>query len=1006
MLEPLQQKSWSRLDRRAWGLSLSILLLISIFACIAFFYGQSWTYRTEIEYIPKELTINAYEIGSDLMEFGLRLPNYAFGEYFVVTQILPESWLYPFVLVVFVLAISFCSAGLSYFSGTWLYGVLFGLAAGTALFGLEVFEPLGIKEKWISALAFLAISLPVYVINNWFSNWNLARRWWVILLFYSSLTFLFVWKSGSSGDLSLITAQLWPALLLASLSFIVLNSTDVLQSVLTLVTKEENSKQSWIHFTVFGLLYLSNFILIYLRNTRMLVLDIFYLNPFFLQACTLVAGFWMLEKKNELVGDNNLRNVGLSVVYVSLGIITTLTAGLSFGLANDLMIEVLEDAICLIHFCMGVSFFLYVLINYFQLMGMGLRVHQVMFRPKYMPVFAIPVFGLGGVLVFLLNETYFPVYQALAAKEVLLADHAQYVGDSFMAENYLKNAISIESRNQRSNLSLAGLYYKQGNAAKAHQYAEISLDKLACPEAYIAMAQIYRQKQMSIYELLQLQDGLRKFPEEGRLLNNIGITFSETVFKDSAQYYLSKASETGKSAATGKANLGYFYLINKKDADGLPEKSPEQTSSGDWAQLNNNLVFANVAHEKSPSISNLISDFETIPESIQPFILYHTLLNKAITKDSADFGKLVSLENDTIKKYHADAITLAKGMLLYRNGSMKTGLENLLALYQTTKGARLDLNVLLGQIYFEQGAFQTSTEYFKKASEMGLKKARYWYGLSCLDAGLKNEAADAFNESLNFINQSDQIRITVLIDGLKSGKFQNAAQRSDPEKSAYIKMAWNQLTDQQVVDLIYLISEKEAQRYLWFYAFKRAYRENLKSRCKSLLKFGNDIFSKSEKWRKQLIDCKPLVLEISNDKKGLETWLLANGDENQFPYLYARLAQMNNQNEKAMAYYLKAIEANPLNTRQMGMAISFISKMDGKRSIAYQKSLELTDLDPGNPEFLKLYALLAVQEGLPEFALQVLPKIEYLSSKTSAESFRKQLEKEIAEKNYPTVQSY
>jgi tetratricopeptide (TPR) repeat protein len=875
------------------------------------------------------------------------------------------------------------------------------LAAGIALFGLEAFEPFGLKDKWISAFAVLIVALPVYLIKNWFSGWNLARRWMVLVFLYGIGAYFFLYKSGSNAALAMVTAQLWPVLILASIAFIILNSTDVLQGVLTLVTKEDNSKQSWMHFTVFSVLYLSNFILIYLKNTKLLVLDLYYFNPFVLQAITIVIGFWMLEKKQELVEDETNRNIGLSITYISLAIITLLTIGLSFGLANDLMIEVLEDAICLIHFTMGCSFFLYVLINYFQLMGMGLRVHQVMYRPRYMPVFAIPVFGLLGTFIFVLNQGYFPFYQMLAAKEVLLADQAQFAGDDFLAENYLKNALSLESGSQRSNLSLAGLYYKTGNAAMAQKFAESSLEKSPCPEAYIAMSQIYRQKKMNMYEILQLQEGLKKFPKDGRLLNNLGITFSETIYKDSAQFYLSKASESEEAKAVGKANLSYFYLVNKLETEGLPEKSPDQASSSDWAQLNNNLVFANVAGEKSNSESDIISDFSNIPESVQPYLLFHTLINKAIVKDSSGYSKLLKLENDSIKKYYSEAVTLSKGLLLYRTGNVKTGLEMLLNLYEASTSNRLDITLLLGQIYFEQGAFQTASEYFKRAAGMGLKKARYWYGLSCLDAGLKNEAADAFNESLDFINQTDQIRISILIDGLKSGKFHNATQRSDPEKSAYIKTSWNQLSDKQILDLIYLVSDKESQRYLWQYAITRAYRESFASRCKALFLFGNRNFGKSRKWSKQLLEIRPLVYEITNDKKELSNWIETNGDAETHPFLFGRLAQMNKDTEKAKGFFEKAIESNPLSTRQMGIAIAELSLDKARRGVAYQKSLEISNLDPGNPEFLKLYALLSVKEGLPEFAMGVLPRIEILSNKAVAADFKKKLEAEIALKNYP-----
>jgi hypothetical protein len=85
----------------------------------------------------------------------------------------------------------------------------------------------------------------------------------------------------------------------------------------------------------------------------------------------------------------------------------------------------------------------------------------------------------------------------------------------------------------------------------------------------------------------------------------------------------------------------------------------------------------------------------------------------------------------------------------------------------------------------------------------------------------------------------------------------------------------------------------------------------------------------------------------------------------------------------------------------MGIAIAELSLDKTKLGVAYQKSLEISNLDPGNPEFLKLYALLSVKEGLPEFAMGVLPRIEILSNKAVAADFKKKLEAEIALKNYP-----
>lgn len=1007
MLETIQQKNWPKLDRRAWSVGLSLLFFMLSLMVVSFFYGRNWTFQTGLEYVPKEISIKAYDIANDLMEFSLGLPNYAFGEYFILKDVLPPNWVYQVALLFFIPAFALLAAGISYFSSTWFYGCLLALAMGAALFMPEALQPFGLGEKWVSALAVFLVCGPVYLIQSWLSSWNLARRWWVLLLIYALLFFSFSGIPKDPPTLYLISAQMWYPLLLASIAFMILNATDVLQGVLILVTREEHSKQSWLHFTVFSALYLSNYILIYLKNTGYFVLDIVYFNPFVLQILTLLAGFWLLPKKQELAEDDSLHNVGISTVYLALALLLILTFGLAFATANDLMIEVLEDGISLIHFCMGVVFFLYVFINFFQLMMLGLRVHLVLFKPRYMPVSSIPVFGLAGVWLFLVNNGYFQFYQTLAAKDVMLGDQARQSGQAFLAENYFQQALSNGARSQRCYLSLAALHYANGNPAKAKEWAESSLERGQNKEAILMAAQVYRLRKAQLYELIQLQEGVKQFPEDGQLLNNLGMAFTETIYKDSAQHYLSKAFQRADGKQAASANLAFYYLTTKLESEGLPKKNPETDLTSDWAMQNNALVFANIAREKSPIAEDLPDKFSKIPSELQPFFLYHSYLNKAIVKDSSQFSKLRALETDTIKQYYNEALSLGQAMLKYRTGLTKTGLERLQRLYQSSTSNRLDLTLLLGQVYYEQGAYTSAAEMFRKAANMGMGKANYWYALASLDGGRRNLAIDAFTEALPSLSTNDRIRITILIDGLKSGQFSNATYRSDLEKSAYVKVNWNNLSDQQVISLIALTGDNESQYFLWNYAFERAYRESMKSRCQALIQYAGKAHSSKTKWRSLIQSDKGKLFELTGNTSSLKTWLESAGPENQdYNFLWGRFHQLNRDTAKASDFYLKAIEQNPLNIRQMGACLSFFSNQKTYKSLAYEKALELSDLDPGNVEFLKLYALFAIREGLPDFAFATLPRIEVLTSKQVADQFRSILNQELAAKGYPTPLSY
>ena len=214
-------------------------------------------------------------------------------------------------------------------------------------------------------------------------------------------------------------------------------------------------------------------------------------------------------------------------------------------------------------------------------------------------------------------------------------------------------------------------------------------------------------------------------------------------------------------------------------------------------------------------------------------------------------------------------------------------------------------------------------------------------------------------------------------------------------------MSWNNLNERELVDLIYLTADKEAKRYLWQYAFRRAYNENWTARCVSLYGFGQQFFKKDEKWQIQLQDAKPLLFEITQNKAALAKWLEENGSASRTSFLMGRLAELEKKPDQARVHFIKAIEENPLNNRQMGVALSFLSKLPDALMAAYQYSLDLTNLDPMNVEFLKLYAIMSIKEGLPEFAYQVLPKIYTLSSTKAGDAFKLQIDGEVKKKGFP-----
>lgn len=993
MLDSFLRKNWPSADRRAWFFSLSILVPCLLLFLAAYLKGFSWTIRSGIEYMPREIKIQAWDIPSDLVEFSLGLPNYVFGEYITINQVLPPGWIYPLILLGFLVGFSLLLAGISYFEGSWLYGGLAAATAGVALFEPSLFSPFGITGNWLTAFFVLFVLLPVFCISQWLNFWNLARRWWVLLLIFSLGMLVFLKGDFSIASFSRLTAGLYLPLILSAMFFLILSAGDMLQGLLILLTRVQGNSQSLLHFSVFSLAWISNFLLTYLRNTGQFQLDIFYPDPFFVQLIILAAGLWLLPHKAGMGNNSDGFLKGFASVYSALAILFLLAATLAFGSGNDLMTEVLEDGITLINFCMAFCFFLYVIINFADLMNLGLRVHEVLFRPRYMPLSGVGVFGLAGIMVFLFNSDYFPYYQTMAGRLVCFGDQARFEGKGLLAGEFYRQALGLESRNQRANISLAMLYLETGQTDKAFSSAEASLEKNPVPEAVMVMAQIHRLRNKPLEEILCLQKGLQNFPEDGRLMNNAGLTFSSSIFLDSARYYLNKAAESGQASLVARANLGFLDLWKGKSKEGKTSGMPE--ISGDWAAMNNQLVFANISRETAAGLAGLQRHFSAMPEEIKAYQLYHSLINKAIKKDSSGIRELELLEDDSIRKYYDEAIHTAKAILSYRCGNIYSGMNQLLGLYETGTTNRRDIGLLLGQLYYEQNAFQPAAEYFRQAAQAGMKNAWYWYGVAMLDAGKSREAAEAFREALPYLGTGERILVSVLIDGLSSGNFSNAAKRSDTEKSAYLKTRWNSLKDSEVKDLIYLVSNKEVKRLLWKYCFDRAYRESNRQRCGLLYRFATAFFGRDKKWSETLRESRLAYLEIMDDKTEMQK---ISGN---LPAFYLALqSERLNKKPEAIALFRQALLEQPFIIRQSEICIRKLDQL-GERSLAYEGALNLSNLYPSSPDYLRLYARMAIQMGLSDFAFQCLPRYETLTDASAATALRLQMTEELKKKNLP-----
>jgi hypothetical protein len=236
----------------------------------------------------------------------------------------------------------------------------------------------------------------------------------VIIAFFSRTTHPFISITGNGIIIPIIM----------SIAFIIMVSHEIISGFLFLVTQSGGigSKNSLLHFSLISLIYLVNIGLLYARNTGLLTFDIFYINAFYLYIFSLVLGIWGFKKRNILFENLIPFYPNGAFAYLALAIISTTTIGFFFATGNDSMIEMLEDIIVFSHLAMGVSFLLYVFMNFRTLMKQNLPVYKVVYQAKTYPFFIARGVGLLIMLALFFRSNMYPLYQSIAGFNNVIGD--------------------------------------------------------------------------------------------------------------------------------------------------------------------------------------------------------------------------------------------------------------------------------------------------------------------------------------------------------------------------------------------------------------------------------------------------------------------------------------------------------------------------------------------------------------------------------------------------------
>ncbi len=407
---------------------------------------------------------------------------------------------------------------------------------------------------------------------------------------------------------------------------------------------------------------------------------------------------------------------------MALGTVSTAFVAHAFASANDPLREVLEDTVLFTHLGIGFVFFMYVLSNFRRLIAQNKAVHKVVYKPGQLEYMWVHLIGGVIVAMMLFRSNFFPYRQAFAGFYNQVGDLYRAEGDNFASEQYYKIAVNYDFINHRSNYALGSLARIVGDEAMALYYFREATQKKPLPHDYANLSELLLQNDKKLDAIFALQEGLKKFPQNGELMNNLGLLYAQkTDILDSATYYLSEARKVLDQQPVAEAN---FYAVAAQLKGLNPDSLRTLFQPGEAiATQANELAFYNKARAKYGRPLNPDYLRDSVLQTANLCYLYNYALNDVGNSDTAIFAPLDRFAKVKANVDYAEYLELAKAYKYREIGQPAKGLYLMRKLYALNQEVSPYYGNALGTWLVEMGQYQLAERHFGQAVRLGNPEA-------------------------------------------------------------------------------------------------------------------------------------------------------------------------------------------------------------------------------------------------------------------------------------------
>lgn len=710
---------------RAWDLKDKVPLFILTFIALipAVYAGFSWfnglenilEWNTVSEIHQKVITETIF--GDHKFSFSASTPLWYIKEHYLPSLVEVNRNAFYILLFGGLLGLVIILSGTARLKGLWFLVAAVFLAG--VLVSMRLENVLLAHNSYGFLIAFVVFGGFYFVSNLFYQKLKLYQTLGIWILIVAVFLFVIQFVSKINTPFLSISAYGLIAFLAITLVFIFFISHEIFAGLVWLVSKNARKGQSSLsQLFIIAAVYLANVILIYLENTRIIESSTYVVPPILLYFSSLILGLWGFRK---LLDQQQLFSFNRSGVWIYLGLAIVSSSCIAFiyATSNDPLQEFIEDYIAITQLAVGLTFFIYILINYLQLFKQGLDVQKVMYKSPYSRLILTRVASIFLIILLFASKNYYSYYQVNAGYENAIADFYLEEGDLKTAETFYKSSTHYDLYNHKANVTLASLALSQKDRINAAFFFRQAIFKNPSAYAYAGLSASLETEDMYFDALFSLQEGLKTFPNEHKLLTDLAFLQQKSNLQDSVLYYLDLAKKTCTNCEVENTNFLAFWIENSK-----PERLEEMTADLISVKSNNQSLEANkkaVARLLTKPIK--LETFEISKDSVLDVSRAANLFNSVastqpesvVNIDPLLFRKLQQIEGN---EPYFEELSLTYAQNQYYRGNKIEGLKQLTLLGNNSISKNKPIyNQNLGLWLLNEGVYSQAIERLNMAGD-------------------------------------------------------------------------------------------------------------------------------------------------------------------------------------------------------------------------------------------------------------------------------------------------